>query len=68
MLVSGNPSVYSTDFLNRENISEQYTEGLRHGSGAGSQEILSFSGTLKKIHCVLKLGRQSREGGSLCEV
>ena len=69
ILVSGNPSVDSIDSLNGENISEQYKEGLQHGSGAGGQEILPYSGTLRTIYCTLKPGRQSQgKGGGLCEV
>lgn len=59
MLATRSPRIYSTDYLNGKKISEQYKQGLQHGSVAGCQEILRWSKTLRKIYCAVKLGRQS---------
>lgn len=58
-LATRSPRVYSPGDLNGKKVSEQYKQGVQHGSMAGCQEILGHSGTLRKIYCALKLGRQS---------
>lgn len=68
MLATRRPRVYSTDYLNGKKISEQYKQGVQHGSVAGCQEILGHSGTFKKnLLCseawetILGRGREPRE-------
>lgn len=52
MVASGN----LRESLNGEHISEQYKEGLGHGSVADGQEILWCFASLRKIYSALKLG------------